>query len=522
MFDQSMREVISRNLPIYMLDQTPSRPDPGCYVSWVYGVLKRFGQKPPAMDRSLKRRLRSFVRLWCRKNLTALDANTDLSVETWLQNTDYDAARKQQLLGNWRNGQSAHLTRKQQMVLSFIKDETYLPPKAVRLINSRDDFFKTLSGPLFSAISKNVFTITEKNSWFIKNVPVCDRPAVILDELKADGKKYYSTDYTAYECHFTSEMMKTIEFGLYDFMVKNLSSEERRKMQVIKGVLAGQNTCKFKHGTVKVTGTRMSGEMNTSLGNGFANLMLTLFAAHISGSGEVKGFVEGDDGLFTFQYEHNAPTIQTYQKLGFTIKMESTFEINEASFCGNVFDTTDKVVLTDPMAVLAGFGWTNKKYVQANRNTRLQLLRSKALSLVHQYNGVPMLSTFGRRVEFLTRGQTVSKRIIANQDMYHRNRLREQCSSPLPVERIPSSSTRLLVEKLYGVTVAQQLTFEREIMKIELDCSFQLNGYPIVPTCDWYYENYALPLKDAKILSQKLNKPFDSTWKYIRTVYTRL
>jgi hypothetical protein len=407
-------------------------------------------------------------------------------------------------------------------VKSFIKDETYLPPKAVRLINSRDDFFKCLSGPLFDAISHELFKVTEKNSWFIKNVPVADRPEVIMKKMMRDGKTYYCTDYTAFECHFTPDVMKTIEFGLYDSMVRRLSAEERRRMQLIKDVLSGENVCYFSQGRVKVHGTRMSGEMNTSLGNGFSNLMLTLFIADQKRCGEVLGFVEGDDGLFTFEHEDRAPTVEDYKQLGFTIKMEKTRNLNEASFCGNVFDTTDKVVLTDPMAALAGFGWTNKKYVNANRNTQLALLRAKALSLVHQYNGVPMLMEFGRRVEELTRGVTISKRIINNTEQYHRQRLKSYVETALPIKREVTMQTRALVEKLYLVSVEAQIAFEQKMPELQLDSTIELHGFPIVPFTDWYFESYSFPLKTASRDSQALNRPFGKTWDYIDTRYPGL
>jgi hypothetical protein len=249
--------------------------------------------------------------------------------------------------------------------------------------------------------------------------------------------------------------------------------------------------------------------------------MLTLFAAKMSGAGEVKGFVEGDDGLFTFQFQDKAPTVADYARLGFTIKVESTTNLNEASFCGNVFDTIDKVVLTDPMKAIAGFGWTNKKYVHAKRSTKLALLRAKALSLVHQYNGVPMLSALGRRVEHLTRGVNISKRIIDNHDQFHREQMRQHVEAALPVCRDPTVQTRNLVEKLYGITVRSQLVFERAMESLELDSAIAMEGYPRESTHEWFWDNYCGPKQRIAILAQSNNRDREPMIRRICASYTK-
>jgi hypothetical protein len=524
MLDQSVRVPISAALPVTVGESTDPRPDPGCSTSFLFGNIKRSGMKPPRPCRKTRRALRSFTRLWCRNNLIALDTIDDLSFETWVEGCDQPRKWKDKLKAAWNKDSNPGgvLDPKQTQVKGFIKDEAYPTPKAVRLINSRDDYFKCYCGPLFSGISDKLMTITEKNDWFIKYVPITDRPAVIMDKLMAPGKRYYSTDYTAYESHFDSETMRDIEFVLYDFMVSRLSAFERNKMRVIEDVLSGENMCWFKMGLVRLMASRMSGEMNTSLGNGFANLMITLFLAHKKFAGEVLGFVEGDDGLFTFEHEENAPTISDYAELGFTIKIETTLDLNKASFCGNVFDCVDMVVLTDPMEALRNFGFTNKTYVNANRNTRLQLLRSKGLSMAHQYNGVPMLSSFGRKIVELTDGVRIRKSLIDGVDAYHRERLRTFVNTALPPEKKISPQTRALVEELYDVSLAGQMEFENSIVDLTLDSKIILEGFPISLDAEWYYDNYFVPRDQAVGRAQQLNRDFTKTWNRMKTVYSRL
>lgn len=82
------------------------------------------------------------------------------------------------------------------------------------MINSRTDEFKTLTGPTFKLIEKQVFA----NPWFIKNVPVRERCDYIVERLYKPGMKYYSSDYTSFEALFTPEIMRVVERELYHYM----------------------------------------------------------------------------------------------------------------------------------------------------------------------------------------------------------------------------------------------------------------------------------------------------------------
>ena len=174
-------------------------------------------------------------------------------------------------------------------------------------------------------------------------MPVPDRPQHIIDKLWLPGSSYVATDYTAYESHFVAELMEAIEFVLYEHMTQHLK-EGPRFMELMRGVLAGKRKAQFKYFDVEVNATRMSGEMNTSLGNGFANLMLFEFACHKVGS-ECVGVVEGDDGLF--RVNGPIPPSNLFESLGFTIKAVTHERLETASFCGMVFDVEDRVNVSD-------------------------------------------------------------------------------------------------------------------------------------------------------------------------------
>lgn len=221
--------------------------------------------------------------------------------------------------------------------------------------------------------------------------------------------------------------------------------------------------------------------------------MLFLFLAHENGATDVKGFVEGDDGLFKVTPPSAAPTKQQFADLGFTIKIGTTKNLSEASFCGQVYDMDDLIVVTDPMEVLARVGWTNKKYTQCSPKTSMELLRAKGFSLSYQYNGCPVLSVLGRRILKLTEEHVVSEKTLRNLDQWEREKMRLAMRLP-PVKNI-GENTRALVEKLYGLSVADQLQMEKEFENIQLGLHVLPNLSVCPPQWVEYYERYSVPYR---------------------------
>ena len=416
-------------------------------------------------------------------------------MESWLESTDYTASRKRELLALWANRDTWKLTPKLfKQVKSFIKDETYPEYKYPRLINSRVDLAKCFIGPVVDAISNQVFS----SPWFIKKIPVVERPKAINDTLYRPNSIYTFTDYTAFEAHFVPEIMRVCQFRLYEYMTKNLDCASD-VMKFCFGTLGGRNRCEFKHVTVGINGVRMSGEMDTSLANGFHNLMAFLYATWQNDhDAKVYGFVEGDDGIFRVEPHSATPTEKQFADLGLTIKIGQTPHLSEASFCGQVYDVEESIVITDVVEVLARFGWTNKKYVQASDKTRMELLRAKGYSLTYQYNGCPVLSVLGRRILELTKEFTISDKILMNMDQWERSKLCQFLKTPLPEEKETGVGTRSLVEKLYGLPTHIQIQWEERIRNCELGpIDLDLTSYVKEPSWIEYYERYSHPVFDT-------------------------
>ncbi len=382
------------------------------------------------------------MRKWVRRNLKPLSLDSDTSQEHWLDDSNYPLWRRQQIAKEWL--EFTHLRdphRRYTQLKAFIKDESYPDFKQARGIYSRSDGFKALVGPIFKLIENEVFKIEH----FIKKVPVADRPRNIVEGLTILGNKYYATDYTTFEASFRREVMEACEFELYDYMLSTLP-DRNWFMDVCHKVLGGKNVCKFREFIVVLMATRMSGEMCTSLGNGFTNLMVSLFLAH-KNKVRVALRVEGDDGLISAS--RPPYTKEQAAMLGFDLKIVEYDRLEEASFCGLIFDPEEMINITNPIEVLANFGWTNRQYVKARKGRLLQLLRSKALSMAHSYPRCPIISKLAHRVLFLTRSIDIRGLIEKDRSMSMYDREWFEMIMKTNIDyREPGPSTRMLVEKL--------------------------------------------------------------------------
>jgi len=322
---------------------------------------------------------------------------------------------------------------------SFVKLESYDQYKEARWINSRCDQFKAWSGRFFHAIEAETY----RHAAFIKHVPIPERPALI-NGLRKTGYFYYENDFKAFESHFVPKFMQKCECMLYEYLL----AQWPREAKFITRVLTGTNRLSTRAGVkINIRGRRMSGDMCTSVGNGFSNLMLFLYILDQKGA-DGDGFVEGDDGIFRSSVRLCAAD---YTNLGFTVEIKEIAEPCLGHFCGMTFLESGQIV-KDPRRVLQTFGWTSS-CVHAGDAVMLQLLRAKALSLCYEVPCCPIVGVLARKALEFTEG--VMPRF-------------EQSYRAVPVtfrvpEFAPLESTRALFARLFHVSIEAQLIVEQMI-----------------------------------------------------------
>lgn len=404
---------------------------------------QRLLRQLPVPDKTKLDRLSRFVDQWLKANVPTTQP---LGFEEWLASCpNYTEERKKQLKVAYSELQGGSPTKDQcQHVDSFVKSEFYPSLKHARMINSRCDAFKVFSGPSFKAVEEVVYRITQPSGYpyFIKHVPVPDRPQMI-SSLNVAGNHIYSTDFTAFESHFTPEIMTAVECALYRHVLPPGPATD-----LIINTIRGKNKMRTRSGQrAVVKGRRMSGDMCTSLGNGFTNLMLYLFLCSEQGQSG-QGFVEGDDGVFSTKA---VLTPALYEQIGFTIKMAEIPDANSASFCGLLSDPHDHQIIRDPFKFLQGFGWT-QSFIDAGDRIMYGLLKAKSLSAIYECPHCPIVGALSRYCLRVSQSYDA----IFVEDYWHHAVSNGFNLPPFA----PTIATRHLFESEYGIPVGVQLYVE--------------------------------------------------------------
>lgn len=478
--DRNIRQPVAGSLGMHVEGAACPHPDLTDTSTSVEGALFRVGPKIPGYgeNRKTRRLFKRFVQKFLRKFLKPLKSDVDTSFEYWISRTTYSMKRKEELRTKYY-AIGDKWDAKWALLKSFIKDEFYPDYKHARTINSRTDEFKTLVGPITQLIGDEVFALR----YFIKKIPIDQRPGVIADTFRNVPGLVYATDFSSYEAHFITELMEDCEFELFRYMTQFLPEHEF--FMHCARLTSGLNTMQFKTFSMKIRAKRASGEMWTSLGNSFSTLMITLFLIfqklnqekphktnwyHFDEACRTPFFGEGDDSLFKTSCNL---TTQDYVDFGCRVKLETFTEYNRASFCGMVFDDVERTNVSDPREVLATFGWTSNKYIRSKKTLHMTLLRCKALSLAYQYPSCPILSSLAFNVLRLTRSYETVRflekhdrafnqyELEAILEAQRRNKLGQLLFSA------PGSRTRKLVEELYAISEDVQIKIEKYFDSME-------------------------------------------------------
>lgn len=382
---------------------------------------------------------------------------------TWIEGTKYPNSVKEKFKRVFDNKDSMP-EKKKRRCKDFNKAESYPEYKLYRPIKSTTDEKKTEIAPEFQAVNKCLFSDTTK---FIKTVPVEERAEHLMKILDMTAEEFICTDFSSFEAHFIDVIMFIIELPFYLWVMSN-NTDHAWELEL--ELLLGARECVTKD-FILYSMSRASGEMNTSSGNGWSNLILNTYVTRVKSATKFDANIEGDDGISTTKPPESRPTTQDFFDLGWTCKLDAHKTFSTASFCGIVADPTDKINVTDVRAYLCEFGWTKQQYVNANETTLKALIRAKGYSAVFQYHKCPIIDELGRYALRITDTFRVQQKFekILRKSGFGDNQYKKEKFAELyarrkdnfpPRQDIPMA-TRQLVEDLYAVTIQEQLDLER-------------------------------------------------------------
>jgi len=272
----------------------------------------------------------------------------------------------------------------------FIKSEVYEKVTDPRAIYNPSSLAKAIYGWLFKHVEKIVFDINIFPE-FIKKVPIADRPDYIK-EILGQAQMYLETDFTSFESSITREWMENVEFLIYKKVFAQCSDPLRIGIDRLLGLLSGMVPILAATFRAISNATRMSGEMNTSLGNGLTNLIVMSYVFHKSKI-PFKGVFEGDDALISCS---QLPNMGLFEKLGFKVTFEFARTIGELSFCGMKFHEKTMQTIREFKKSIINMSLITPQYMNGSLNTVRKLCILKALSYLFENPNCPMVSPYAQ------------------------------------------------------------------------------------------------------------------------------
>lgn len=437
--------------------------DQHCYENFRAGFTKRVGRKLPKclpkFKRGLRDRARKSVRLLC----NPIPPGELHSFRTWIVLTHYSLKVRDAMVAlydvlpkcmGW-----VILSAADYVATTFGKKEFLSMYKPTRLINPLSDKTKFVFGPIFKSIEEEVY----KLPMFVKHIPRKDLAEYIANKLSGD---VYVTDYTSFESLFVNDIID-IEWQWYSYLLKNYPYERR----LVHDFLFRRNKYKRAGLSASTMCRRLSGSMNTSLGNCIANYVITTYLCKLSGFHLTNCVFEGDDGVICGSGK--APSSDLAAQCGLLLKIERR-TVRNSSFCGMIFDPSSLQMIKDPLHTMLRFGWTlsNRMWMKDCR----PLLVAKAYSLLYELPACPVLSEMARTVV-----RKVKVDPIFDDDYWTQTILRRDKHDQL--DMFIETPTRELFSSEFGVPIDMQLRLEEYFRK--WDGLAPLKG----PLFEWLFEH---------------------------------
>ncbi|WCD55326.1 hypothetical protein 2 [Human tombus-like virus] len=349
-------------------------------VQWMLGVFKRLlpALEPCALEYDLLDFI-DFSRHYIvdhYKPIPYIEPTVDNLCKYWLDDSKYTVNQKAKLIRAFEIAKSRNFNlRADDFVCnSFIKLESYDEPKIARVINSRSDVFKSTYAMYVKAIEDQIY-----DDHFIKH-HTPDWTANRLIDMSSKFTTLLETDYSSFESCFGNEIYKHIEGFFFSYMLHNNPHLENIISRTWQKNTIRRGDCSFSF-----HGTRMSGDMWTSLGNGLMNKLIMEYTMSLEQNEQNFDYlVEGDDGFLALE---RPVSLRHITKIGFLLKSEYVDELNKCSFCG--IKTLNGHTLGDLHKVLSVYNFTMDPGCVRGSQKRLTMMKkAKAMSFNVLYGHV--------------------------------------------------------------------------------------------------------------------------------------
>lgn len=366
------------------------------------------------------------------------------------------------------------LQKRDATIRMFLKDDKYTieraTAKAPRCIQYRSKRYCVELGRYLKPIEHEAYRMLDVDGTYAiaKAANSWDRARVLRQKWQSFAQPYaLLLDHSNFDAHCSSSLLR-VEHEYYLQCYPGRSDH-----RYLSRMLAWQlkNRGYTKNGTKYYTpGTRMSGDMNTALGNSILNY--SMLRDYLDQAG-VRGsiYVDGDDSVVIIDRRQlcKLPGVEWFLQYGMETKLEFADSFSQIEFC-----QTRPVNINGRWRMTRNWEralsrdlWTTKV---RDRRAWPSMLSSIGMCNLACSQGVPILQAFA--VAIMARGNGKLLRTI---DEYYRAKLERPVWNKLQPEVI-SDRTRQSFEHAWGVSPEQQKELESIILD-EWDYTRSLEQY---------------------------------------------
>lgn len=262
----------------------------------------------------------------------------------------------------------------------------------------------------------------------------------------------YLMDHSKFDSHVTVEMLEA-EFAYY------LKWSPRTCMRRFRYFLSLQlyNRGVTRNGTrYRIKGTRMSGELNTGLGNSTINRGLLRWYMASCGITKYSIYVDGDDSILVIERRdvHKLKNLKEFERVGMETKGELVFNFQDIDFCQSKLVEVDGrwIFVRNPFRLLSRTPWTIKKCTETYRR---RLIYSLGMCEGAIGVGIPIAQQFAKALRELVGVQ----KLVPLEEIAYGSRWRGYSDATSMV----TADTRESYFRAFGLTPEYQMAVEESI-----------------------------------------------------------
>lgn len=374
----------------------------------------------------------------------------------------YSGAKLQKYTRAWERSQGRGYQDGDSRVRMFLKADKYVvrpledaPTKAPRCIQYRSPEYCIRLARYLFPIEEALYQAEDELGCriFAKGRNSHQRAADLVDKAeKFLHPVFFCLDHSAWDAHVSVRHLQA-EHSLYKkifpdpLLARLLKAQLRNRGSTAKGT------------RFYTPGTRMSGDMNTGLGNSLLNAAILRLWLKDSG---VRGsvYVDGDDSVVVVDAADCSrlkPVKEWMATMGMETKLEIAWDLESCEFCQcrPVWDGVGWRMVRNPVRVLERIGWS----VQPNSSAKFcaRLIRTIGECELALSMGVPVLQVLAEVVRDAGSGA-----LWSGYEGWYQARL-ERYKPGRAVPKEITQEARLSFEAAWGWSVSEQLAAEQSL-----------------------------------------------------------